>query len=271
MGDLIGAILAPLFAAIGSLIAAILAPVFELLAVIIGAILHFILALVANLLGASWLALHHKGFKRFGYGLMALTSAHLLAGIALPIFSIGAATLLSWAFSPLMMLISLVLLLLSAILVLATQEASPEHEKRKEKSAPPQPQSAPVAASPVQTAAFQSSSIHAARELVTHGMIILFGLALCWASSPSARLKPSANPCGTASATAPWQNTRKPSAKRGRAAPKKPSPSAKSTLATGYAPNTPARAATNHSATSGQEQEIPSFLPSRAVQSAPNC
>ena len=178
MGDLIGAILAPLFAAIGSLIAAILAPVFELLAVIIGAILHFILALVANLLGASWLALHHKGFKRFGYGLMALTSAHLLAGIALPIFSIGAATLLSWAFSPLMMLISLVLLLLSAILVLATQEASPEHEKRKEKSAPPQPQSAPVAASPVQTAAFQSSSIHAARELVTHGMIILFGLAL---------------------------------------------------------------------------------------------
>ncbi len=134
MGDLIGAILAPLFAAIGSLIAAILAPVFELLAVIIGAILHFILALVANLLGASWLALHHKGFKRFGYGLMALTSAHLLAGIALPIFSIGAATLLSWAFSPLMMLISLVLLLLSAILVLATQEASPEHEKRKEKA-----------------------------------------------------------------------------------------------------------------------------------------
>lgn len=178
MGDLIGAILAPLFAAIGSLIAAILAPVFELLAVIIGAILHFILALVANLLGASWLALHHKGFKRFGYGLMALTSAHLLAGIALPIFSIGAATLLSWAFSPLMMLISLVLLLLSAILVLATQEASPEHEKRKAKSAPPQPQSAPVAASPVQTAPLQSSSIHAARELVTHGMIILFGLAL---------------------------------------------------------------------------------------------
>jgi len=178
MGDLIGAILAPLFAAIGSLIAAILAPVFELLAVIIGAILHFILALVANLLGASWLALHHKGFKRFGYGLMALTSAHLLAGIALPIFSIGAATLLSWAFSPLMILISLVLLLLSAILVLAPQEASPKHEKRKAKSAPPQPQSAPVAASPVQTAAFQSSSIHAARELVTHGMIILFGLAL---------------------------------------------------------------------------------------------
>lgn len=100
MGDLIGAILAPLFAAIGSLIAAILAPVFELLAVIIGAILHFILALVANLLGASWLALHHKGFKRFGYGLMALTSAHLLAGIALPIFSIGAATLLSWGLLP---------------------------------------------------------------------------------------------------------------------------------------------------------------------------
>lgn len=172
MGDLIGAILAPIFAALASLLSAILAPIlapiFELLTVIIGAILHFIFALIGNLLGASWLALHHRGLKRAGFIVMALTSAHLLAGIFLPALDTGAAALLSWAFSPTVMLASLILLLLSTVVAFAAKEAAPKPAKDED----------PIDTLGAAPKALETHSVSAAKELVTHSAAILFGLAM---------------------------------------------------------------------------------------------
>ncbi len=160
MFDFLGAIFAPIIEAIANLFIAILTPVltpiFEVLALILGAILHFILALVANLLGASWMAAHTKGLKRFAFLLMALTSAHLLAGIALPILNIGAATLLSWLFSAGAMLLSLALLILGGILVLAADYNAPQASNPE-----------------VQKPAPRTPSVSAAKELITHGMTVV--------------------------------------------------------------------------------------------------
>ncbi len=159
MFDFLGAIFAPIIEAIANLLVAILTPiltpVFELIAVILGAILHFILALIANLLGASWMAAHTKGLKRAAYLLMALTSAHLIAGIVLPVAGIGAATLLSWLFSAGAMLLSVALLILSGIFVLAADDNTPDAD------------------TPDTPAAQKTASISAAKELVSHGMAIV--------------------------------------------------------------------------------------------------
>lgn len=171
MGDFIGAILAPVLAAIGSLIAAILTPLFELVAIILGAILHFILALVANLLGASFLMLHATGIKRFAYGLMALTSLHLLLGLFLPITNTAPTLMLSWFFSGPVLLASLGLLVVSALLPAAVTFTQPEAEK-------PAPQARPKAPPEVPMSQLQTSSISAAKELVTQGMAVVFGLVV---------------------------------------------------------------------------------------------
>lgn len=169
MFDFLGAIFAPIIEAIANFFIAILTPiltpVFELIAIILGAILHFILALVANLLGASWMAAHTKGLKRAAYVLMALTSAHLIAGIVLPVLNIGAATLLSWMFSAGAMLLSVALLVFSGILLLAADYNT---------SAP----TTPDADKPAQPAAQKTASIRAAKELISHGMAIVVGVIL---------------------------------------------------------------------------------------------
>jgi hypothetical protein len=87
------------------------------------AFLELLIHILNLALSSSFLAHHSRGLKRWTYAVQALCSAHLFAGLVLPVLNDFEPYILSQLFSASAMLSSLIILLVALALPLAFDEA----------------------------------------------------------------------------------------------------------------------------------------------------